>query len=503
MKMTRSGGILTHITSLPGPYGIGDLESACNFLSFLKKAGQSCWQFLPTGPGADIFGQSPYMTLSAMAGNPLLVSPQQLVSDFLVDNEELSDVPSFSDYAVDFSAVTAFKNNLLQSAYKKFLRMDELQQDYLSFCESHTWLNDYALYQSLREHHGEKAWFHWPKNIASRKAKALADSRDKLADSINYHKFVQFIFFRQWDHFRRHATDADIRLIGDIPIYVGLDSADVWANQSCFDLDRKTLQPLHVAGVPPDYFSNTGQLWGNPLYLWSKGKKANKQLYTWWKQRFTVLSELIDVVRIDHFRGFESYWQVPASEKTAMNGKWIAGPGKYFFDQVASEICDLEIIAEDLGTITPEVLELRDSLGYPGMKILQFAFDSDADNLYLPHNFETSNCIVYTGTHDNDTTVGWYLDENVDQRSKDRLRRYANCDGTVIHKDTIRLAYSSVAKLAVIPIQDVLGFGSDCRMNTPSTNSGNWTWRCAPEFLRNDVAEYLRQEIQFYGRGRK
>ena len=216
-----------------------------------------------------------------------------------------------------------------------------------------------------------------------------------------------------------------------------------------------------------------------------------------------MLSELVDVVRIDHFRGFESYWQIPASEKTAVNGKWITGPGKYFFDRVASEISDLEIIAEDLGTITPEVLELRDSLGYPGMKILQFAFDSDADNLYLPHNFETTNCIVYTGTHDNDTSVGWYLDENVARESKNRLRRYANCDGTVIHKDFIRLAYSSVAKLAVIPIQDVLGFGSDCRMNTPSTISGNWTWRCAPEFLRNDVAEDLRQEIHFYGRGRK
>jgi 4-alpha-glucanotransferase len=501
MKMTRSGGILAHITSLPGPYGIGDLESACDFLSFLKKAGQSCWQFLPTGPGADIFGQSPYMTLSAMAGNPLLISPQQLVSDCLLDNKELSDVPFFSDYAVDFSAVSAFKKSLLQSAYKNFLKTKKLQQEYLEFCESHTWLNDYALYQSLREYYGEKAWFQWPKNIASRNTKALDDLRDKLADSIKYHIFVQFVFFRQWDHFRRYATDARIKLIGDIPIYVGLDSADVWANQSCFDLNRKTLKPLHVAGVPPDYFSNTGQRWGNPLYLWNKGAKANTQLYTWWKQRFMVLSELVDVVRIDHFRGFESYWQVPASEKTAMNGKWITGPGKYFFDQVASEISDIQIIAEDLGTITPEVLELRDSLGYPGMKILQFAFDSDADNLYLPHNFETSNCIVYTGTHDNDTTVGWYLDENVDQKSKDRLRRYANCDGTVIHKDAIRLAYSSVAQLAVVPIQDVLGFGTDCRMNTPSTSTGNWTWRCGPEFLRNDVAKYLRREIQFYGRG--
>lgn len=502
MKMTRSGGILIHITSLPGPYGIGDLESARNFLSFLKKAGQSCWQFLPTGPGADIFGQSPYMTLSAMAGNPLLISPLQLVSDCLIDNVELNDVPSFPEYAVDFSAVTEFKNNLLQSAYRKFLKTDELQQDYLAFCKSHSWLDDYALYLSLREHHGQKPWFRWPKGIASRNAKALAASRDKLGDRISYHKFVQFVFFRQWDHFRQHAIDAGIRLIGDIPIYVGLDSADVWANQSCFDLDRKTLQPLHVAGVPPDYFSKTGQRWGNPLYLWSTGKRANKQLYTWWKLRFTMLSELVDVVRIDHFRGFESYWQIPAFEKTAVNGKWITGPGKSFFDQVASEISGLEIIAEDLGTITPEVLELRDSLGYPGMKILQFAFDSDADNLYLPHNFETTNCIVYSGTHDNDTSVGWYLDENVAQESKNRLRRYANCDGTVIHKDFIRLAYSSVAKLAVIPLQDVLGFGSDCRMNTPSTSSGNWIWRCAPEFLRNDVAESLRLEIQFYGRGR-
>ncbi|MBC8318038.1 MAG: 4-alpha-glucanotransferase [Desulfobulbaceae bacterium] len=503
MKTTRAGGILIHLTSLPGSFGIGDLESAVNFLNFLKKAGQSCWQFLPTGPGADVFGQSPYMTLSAMAGNPLLISPQQLVDDSLIDNQELSGVPTFSEYTVDFSKVSQFKEAVLRSAYRNFLNRDDLQDSFKDFCASQSWLDDYSLYMSLREKHDQMPWFRWPKKIARRDPDALSDAAGDLSDAVKYHKFVQFVFFRQWSAFRHLAAESGIKLIGDIPIYVGLDSADVWANQKCFDLDSKTLRPLHVAGVPPDYFSKTGQRWGNPLYLWDKGGDTGKQLYGWWKQRFAVLAQLVDVVRIDHFRGFESYWQIPATEKTAVNGKWVAGPGIHFFEKVGDAISNLEIIAEDLGTITLEVLALRDSLGYPGMKILQFAFDSDAKNLYLPHNFETSNCIVYTGTHDNDTTVGWYLDENVAQESKDRMRRYANCDGTAIHKDCIRLAYSSVAKLAIIPMQDVLGFGSDCRMNTPSTNSSNWIWRCAREFIRNDVAEYLRREIQFYGRGRR
>jgi 4-alpha-glucanotransferase len=503
MKTKRSGGILIHLTSLPGPYGIGDFDSACNFLHFLAKAGQSCWQFLPTGPGADVFGQSPYMTLSAMAGNPLLISPQQLLDDGLIDNTALSDVPTFSEYSVYFAEVAEFKEKIFQAAYKTFLLRSDLQQQLTSFCATHPWLTDYALFMSLREKHNYKAWYQWPKKFARRDTKVLTAARHELSERVNYHKFIQFIFFRQWMRFRDQAQEFNIKLIGDIPIYVGLDSADVWANQACFDLNPKTLKPRNVAGVPPDYFSDTGQRWGNPLYLWEIDNKPNKQLYQWWRQRFTVLAEMIDIVRIDHFRGFESYWKIPATEKTAIKGKWVKGPGVSFFDHVASEIEHLEIIAEDLGIITPDVAKLRDTLGFPGMKILQFAFDSDEDNLYLPHNFETTNCIVYTGTHDNDTTVGWYLDSSVPQRSKDRVRRYANCDGTVIHKDFIRLAYSSVAKLAIIPMQDVLGFGSDCRMNKPSTSTENWVWRCGPEFLRNDIAEYLLEEIQFYGRGNK
>ena len=502
MKTNRSGGILIHFTSLPGPYGIGDFESAWNFLHFLKKAGQSCWQFLPTGPGADAFGQSPYMTLSAMAGNPLLISPQHLLKDGLVDNKDLADVPSFSAYRVNFADVEAFKERIFQTAYKTFLQRSDLQQQLSSFCASHPWLHDYALFLSLREKHGYKAWNQWPKKFARCDKKTLKAAQHELSESIYYHKFIQFIFYRQWKKFRDQAKELGIKLIGDIPIYVGLDSADVWSNQSCFDLDQKTLQPRNVAGVPPDYFSDTGQRWGNPLYLWEVDNMPNSHLYNWWRQRFTVLAEMVDIVRIDHFRGFEAYWQIPASEKTAIKGKWVKGPGVFFFDQVASEIKNLEIIAEDLGVITPEVAALRDTLGFPGMKILQFAFDSDEHNLYLPHNFETTNCIVYTGTHDNDTTVGWYHDNGIPQRSKDRARRYANCDGTVIHKDFIRLAYSSVARLALIPLQDALGFGNDCRMNKPSTQSDNWVWRCGPEFLRDDVADYLRGEIQFYGRGK-
>ena len=351
---------------------------------------------------------------------------------------------------------------------------------------------------SLRRENNLQPWFEWPASLAGRQKKSLGQWRKKLADEILYHKFMQYVFAGQWQELRGYARAKGIKLIGDIPIYVGHDSADVWAHQDCFMLAE--MQPTHVAGVPPDYFSKTGQRWGNPLYLWQKGKKHNKNLYEWWRQRLQKIGSLVDVVRIDHFRGFESFWQIPAEEETAINGTWVKGPGKFFFEQMAEVTADLSIIAEDLGIITPEVEKLRRSCGFPGMKILQFAFDSDEKNSYLPHNFTSTNCVVYTGTHDNDTTVGWYFDSEVAESSKDRVRRYANADGSRIHWDFIRLACSSTAQTVVIPLQDVLGFGSDCRMNRPSTSSGNWRWRCAPRFLNDEIAGQLRDMVVFYNR---
>ena len=502
MLQQRSSGILAHLSSLPGPYGIGDLDAACFFLDFLEQAGQSYWQFLPTGIGDEVFGNSPYMSLSAYAGSPLFISPDLLFEKGLLDRDDLVGKPYFSEYAVDYPHVTDFKNRLLARAFQKFASSRLSEEDFRQFCHDHVWLDDFALFMSLREKFGFKPWYEWPRPVARHEAKSLKPAVDELAERVRYHKFVQFIFFGQWRRMRQAAQQKGIRLIGDIPIYVGLDSADVWANQSCFDLDKTTLLPRHVAGVPPDYFSETGQRWGNPLYLWEVGAKPNKPLYEWWRQRFLHISRMVDVVRVDHFRGFASYWRIPAAEKTAVQGRWVKGPGHFFFEQVKDATGKVEIIAEDLGLITPDVEELRDALGLPGMKILQFAFDSDQENNYLPHNFPTTNCVVYTGTHDNDTTIGWYFDRQVPQVSKDRARRYANCDGHMIHRDFIRLAFASVAALAIVPLQDVLGFGSDCRMNRPSTLAGNWAWRCASRFLSPEIIHYLRDEALFYGRQR-
>lgn len=503
MLQQRSSGILAHLSSLPGPYGIGDLDSAYFFLDFLEQAGQSYWQFLPTGMVDDVFGNSPYMSLSAFAGNPLLISPALLLEQGLLHREDLLGKPHFSEYTVDYSAVTDFKNRLLAMSFQRFLAIKLFDEAFDHFCREHAaWLEDFALFMSLREKFDSKPWYEWPRKIAVHDKKSLAKEAKELDERCRYHKFVQFVFFMQWRRMRQAAQKKTIRLIGDIPIYVGLDSADVWANQSCFDLDKTTLQPLHVAGVPPDYFSETGQRWGNPLYLWEVNRRPNERLYAWWRQRFLHIGRMVDVVRIDHFRGFASYWQIPAGEETAVNGKWIKGPGFFFFEQLKEATGGIDIIAEDLGVITPDVAELRDALGYPGMKILQFAFDSDQANLYLPHNFQTTNCVVYTGTHDNDTTVGWYFEGKVPQASKDRARRYANSDGGVMHRDFVRMAFASVATLAVVPLQDVLGFGSDCRMNRPSVLKGNWVWRCASPFLSPEVIHYLRDEVLFYGRGK-
>lgn len=496
----RRAGVLAHITSLPGPYGIGDLASASSFLDFLAEAGQSCWQFLPTGPVAGAFAFSPYMGLSAMAGNFLLISPELMVRDGLILADDISAIPQFSQFAVDFSLVADFKYSLLRKAARRFQADDCLQDGFAEFCRNNSWLDDFALYMAIRQQYGEESWVNWPALLRRRDPGALAEKRRELEKEIMFYSFVQFVFNRQWQRLRRHAASKNICLVGDLPFYVGFDSADVWANQSSFELADHSCQPLHVAGVPPDYFSPHGQRWGNPLYRWQLDNKPNPELYKWWDQRFASLSKLVDVVRIDHFRGFESCWQIPASSATAVNGSWSPGPGADFFRQLGATTDNIEIIAEDLGHITEAVIELRDELGFPGMRVLQFAFDSDEANLYLPHNYQTANTVVYSGTHDNDTSVGWYYDPKVAESSKDRFRRYVNSDGGAVNHDFIRLAYSSVASLAVIPLQDILGYGSDCRMNTPGTVDGNWIWRCDESSLSGELAQYLSGLTKFYGR---
>ncbi len=493
---------MLHITSLPGRFGIGDFgRAAFEFIDFLSNSAQSYWQFLPLTPVSQKYANSPYKSPSAFAGNPLLIDLEQLVDDGLLEAKDLAVVSSFSEFNVEFDKVTTLKYTLLGKAFESF-RSGGGSEQFERFCKTEGWLDDYAIFMSLKEEHQGKPWNEWPRDIATRKPAALSQCRERLADRIFFRKFVQYCFHQQWQKVWRRAGDKGISLIGDIPIYVSKDSADVWAHQECFKLDPDTLRPTYVAGVPPDYFSETGQLWGNPLFCWeTENETVRERLHSWWRQRFRRISQTVDIVRIDHFRGFEAFWEIPAGEDTAINGKWVKGPGKDFFNEMGSVMDTLPIIAEDLGYITPEVEELRDSLGFPGMKVLQFAFDSDAANSYLPHNYTTPNCVVYTGTHDNDTTVGWFLSDKVGQESKSRALRYANSKvGAPIHWDFIRMAFASVAAVAIVPMQDVLGFGSDCRMNVPSTTEGNWLWRCAPQYFSEEISNRLQDETAFYGR---
>ena len=497
----RSCGILLHISSLPGPFGIGQLGSqALSFLEFLEEAGQEIWQFLPLGPVDATTSFSPYMSSSAFAGNPLFISPELLAEDGLLSANDLKDLPALSEYLVEYEKVLPVMAGLLEKAYERF-STKPINRGFQSFCREHScWLDDYCLFASLKKHFGNMAWNEWPFEIARRQRDALERAESSLSRSINYHKFVQWLFFKQWQGIKTAAEEKGIRFFGDMPIYVAPDSADVWANQECFELDPVTLRPIFIAGVPPDYFSKTGQRWGNPIYRWKIDGKPNDAVYKWWAKRLNFTANFMHMVRIDHFRGLQAFWKIPASEKTAVNGKWVRGPGKYFFERLHDAVKGLEIVAEDLGTITRPVIRLREELGLAGMKVLIFAFDSDEHNLYLPHNYEHRNFVVYTGTHDNNTVVGWYLDPSVGDYAKARARRYANSDGNRIHWDFIRMAYASIAKLAVVPMQDILGFGSDCRMNLPASTKGNWRWRLAERFMNRQVADELRSEAKFYAR---
>ncbi len=506
LDISRSSGVLAHLTSLPSAFGIGDMGSGTvAFLDFLDHAEQSIWQILPLGPTDPAFSNSPYMSVSAFAGNPLLISPELLLEDDLLSKSDIENAYTGSPYTVDFKEVIQSKNTLLERAFTLFkpLRCEQFQE----FVKNSNWLADYCVFMALKKAYPSKPWYQWDKNIVSRKPDVLAEIKRTLRADISYFEFEQFIFFRQWHNIITAAHERNIKIFGDIPIYVSLDSADVWAHQEIFELHPKTCKPTHVAGVPPDYFSKTGQKWGNPLYSWeTKDQRTQSLLIDWWSKRFEHIFKLVDIARIDHFRGFESYWSVPAQHKTALRGEWKKGPGATFFREIFAKLGNLNIVAEDLGEITDKVIALRDELGFPGMRILQFAFDGDTKNSYLPYNFDTKNTYVYTGTHDNDTTVGWYLDQQMNDNLRSVIKKMANRDihdDHGINKDLIYLAMSSIAKTAIFPLQDVLGFGTDCRMNTPGTVDGNWLWRCSEEFLTEETAYWLKDLTLRFGRGRK
>ncbi|MCX7984745.1 MAG: 4-alpha-glucanotransferase [Bacteroidetes bacterium] len=487
MAFKRSSGILLHVTSLPGHCGIGDLgPSAYHFVDWLVAAGQTMWQMLPLCPVG--YGYSPYMGLSAFAANPYVVDLLELQEQGWLSGSDLQ-YSQENYHAVEFEKVFRYKQQLLRKAAHSFFYSSSTQKHaFEEFCmrESY-WLNDYALFQALNDEYGDCDWTQWDSALVQRVPHAIEKANSDFNYQINCHKFVQWTFDRQFKKLKSYANKRGILLVGDIPIFVAHHCADVWTHQEYFYLDRDGL-PTVVAGVPPDYFSKTGQRWGNPLYRWNI---LREQGYSWWIARFRRMLELFDIVRIDHFRGFESYWEIPVEEETAVNGQWRQGPGKEFFEVLQRSVGTLPIIAEDLGIVTPEVHTLRETFGFPGMRVLQFAFTGGVDNEYLPHRYER-NTVVYTGTHDNDTTRGWY--EKATEHERDFVRRYCQTSGQEIHWDLIRLALQSVADIVIIPFQDVLGLGSEARMNTPGTVGGNWQWR----FTWDQVGPYAASRLCEY-----
>ncbi len=496
-KNARLSGILLHPTSLPSPYGIGDLgKAAYDFVDFLHKSGQHLWQTLPLTPTG--FGDSPYQSFSAFAGQSLLISPEYLVELGFLEETEFADCPAGSETLVDYGTIIPWKTKILRLAFTRFAsKADEkFLKDYQDFVEEQAfWLDDYALFMACKDMHEGREWLLWDEEYRHPTAKTKRVLRKKLEKEYAYYCFLQFLFYQEWMALKAYANKKGVKLIGDIPLFVSMDSADVWANQGLFKLDSKGY-PTVVAGVPPDYFSETGQLWGNPLYDWKTHKKNG---YGWWVARVAHQLKLSDYLRIDHFRGLESYWEIPYGEETALNGEWVPGPRDDLFRAIEKKLGKgLPIIAEDLGLITPEVHAFRDRLGFPGMKILQFAFDGEDESTYLPHQFTTTNCVCYTGTHDNNTTQGWYA--NASEYSRDKVRCYMNTDGNNIHWDFLRTAFGSIAAFAIVPLQDVLGIGEEGRMNTPGVGMNNWAWRYCQNALSDELAESLAKITRIYGR---
>ncbi len=495
MRFPRSCGLLLHPTSLPGPYGIGDVgPEAHRFVDFLAAAKQSVWQVLPLGPTG--FGDSPYQCFSAFAGNPLLISPDALVADGLMRDDDLADRPAFGDGGVDFGAVIPWKRAVLDRAADRFREQaaHPLRAEFEAFVAAEAgWLEDFALFMALKDVHGGAAWADWSPELRTRRKAALAKAKQAEAARVHRHEFLQWVFFRQWNALHAHATSKDVRLVGDIPIFVSYDSADVWANPELFFLDDDG-RPTVVAGVPPDYFSKTGQRWGNPLYRWDKLARTK---YAWWIQRLRATLATVDVLRLDHFIGFTRYWEIPATEETAVNGEWKPGPGAAFFDAAEKAMGPVPIVAEDLGAVTPEVQALRDRYAFPGMRILQFAFAGGSGNPFLPHQY-VPNTVAYSGTHDNDTAHGWY--EKATEKERDFVRRYFRTSGDDIAWDLIRGVWMSVADTAIAPVQDVLSLGGDARMNLPGRPAGNWSWRLRPGQLGERDRDRLGELTELAGR---
>ena len=491
--MERSSGVLLHISSLPGEDGIGSMgKDAFQFVDFLAQTKQKIWQILPLGPVG--YGNSPYQCYSAFAGNPMFIDVQQLVSDRLISRKSVSD-QNFKTKVVEFERVGEWKTVLFKEAFAGFRKnFDRYKEEYHTFMQHNSWwLDDYALFRSLKTKYGETVWNTWAKELVTRDKQVLHEAFKELHAEIDFHRFLQFIFFRQWFKLKSHANSKGIRIIGDIPLYVSLDSADVWANQDIFLLDGDS-QPTQVGGVPPDYFSETGQLWGNPVFDWERVAQRD---FDWWLARIHFNLRMFDQVRVDHFRGLESFWSIPAEEETAIVGEWLPAKGHELFRKLKEQLGTLNIIAEDLGLITPEVEKLRDDFGLPGMKILQFAFGSDTKNTNLPHNYAT-NFLVYTGTHDNDTSLGWF--NSIDKKERKFLHKYISGSGKQFVRNFMEQAWASAAHTAIAPMQDVLGLGSDARMNTPGVAAGNWDWRFTWSQIRSNHKLFLKQITEKYNR---
>lgn len=494
MKFERSAGILLHPTSLPGPYGIGDLGPASfRWVDWLSGTGCKLWQVLPLGPTG--YGDSPYQCFSAFAGNPYLISPHLLLEQGFLKPEDLVGMPDWNPIRVDFGRLYQWKPVLLEKAFRRFTSdMNSVETEFNSFCSANApWLDDFVLFMALKEAHGGGPWLDWPEHLRNREPAAIKKARKQLRESIQRFTVYQFLFYRQWHSLREYAHQKGLRIIGDAPIFVAMDSSDVWSHPDLFHLGNEG-KPTVVAGVPPDYFSPTGQLWGNPLYRWDVHKITG---YAWWLERLRSTLEQVDIVRIDHFRGFAGYWEIPSDAPTAEQGRWVPGPGADLFNAIRSELGEgLPIIAEDLGLITPDVIALRDQFALPGMKVLQFAF-SGPDNPFLPHLYP-QNCIAYTGTHDNDTTLGWY--SAAPEVEKDLARRYLRVDGSDFAWDLIRAAWRSTAVFSLAPMQDFLSLGAEARMNYPSRLGGNWEWRFTADALSVELQGRIRELNWIYFR---
>ncbi len=506
MNFPRASGILLHPTSLPGDFGIGDFgDEAYKFVDFLADAKQTYWQILPLGPTG--YGDSPYQCFSAFAGNTNLISPQKLVEENLLTDEEINQKPDFPEDKVDYGKVYEWKNHILPTAYERFrtTENDDLRGEFEIFSgQNALWLDDYALYRALKAAQNQKAWYEWEIPLRLRYEDALNQARENLRAEIEAQKFYQFLFFKQWTELKKYANEKNIEVIGDVPIFIALDSSDVWCNPNEFKLNEDG-SPKVVAGVPPDYFSKTGQLWGNPIYNWEQMQSNG---FRWWIERVRFTLKTVDIIRVDHFRGFAAVWEVPGGDKTAENGQWVNVPGKQLFNALQSALGELPVMAEDLGEITPDVRELRDSFNFPGMRILLFAFGGDANDQYLPHNY-IKNCVAYTGTHDNDTVVGWFKaqsganstrGENQASREHDFCLKYLDSDGKEINWNFIRAIWSSVANTAIVPMQDILGLDNKARMNLPASKSGNWCWRFKNGEISEVIIERLKELTEIYGR---